>query len=63
MRTFVRLRQILATHKQLAERIAAMEKRYDQRFKVVFDVLKQLMEPLPDPPRETMGFRPGKDSK
>jgi hypothetical protein len=65
MRTFVRLRQILATHKQLAERIAAMEKEYDQRFKVVFDVLKQLMEPPPDAPREPMGFRlrPGKDTK
>ena len=45
IRTFVRLRQILATHKELAERLTAMEKKYDQRFKVVFDILKQLMEP------------------
>jgi hypothetical protein len=60
MRTFVRLRQILATHKELAERLAAMEKKYDQRFKVVFDILKQLTEPPPEPPKRPIGFMPGK---
>jgi ORF6N domain-containing protein len=61
MRTFVRLRQILATHKELAERLAAIEKRYDQRFKVVFDILKQLMEPPPGPTKPPIGFAsPGK---
>ena len=60
VRTFARLRQILATHKELAERLAAMEKRYDQRFKIVFDILKQLMEP-PEPPKRPIGFvGPGK---
>ncbi len=58
MRTFVRLRQILATHKELAERLAAMEKKYDQRFKVVFDILKQLMEPPPEPAKRPIGFVP-----
>jgi hypothetical protein len=58
MRTFVRLRQILATHKELAERLAAIEKKYDQRFKVVFDILKQLMEPPPGPPKRPIGFVP-----
>lgn len=57
MRTFVRLRQILATHKELAERLAAMEKKYDQRFKVVFDILKQLTEP-PENPKRPIGFIP-----
>jgi len=56
MRAFVRLREILATHKQLAERLEAMEKKYDHRFKVVFDILKQLMEPPPEPPRWPIGF-------
>ncbi|HXI40971.1 MAG TPA: ORF6N domain-containing protein [Bryobacteraceae bacterium] len=60
MRTFVRLRQILGTHKELAERLAEMEKKYDQRFKVVFDILKQLMEPPPEPPKRPFGFMPGK---
>jgi hypothetical protein len=48
MRTFGRLRQILASHKELAERLAAMEKKYDQRFKVT--------EPPPDPPKRPIGF-------
>ena len=56
MRTFVRLRQILATHKNLAERLAAMERKYDQQFKVVFDILKQLMEPAPEPHKRPIGF-------
>jgi len=61
MRTFVRLRQILATNKQLAAQLAAMEKKYDQQFKVVFDILKQLMEPPPEPPKRPIGFAsPGK---
>jgi hypothetical protein len=47
MRTFLRLRQILETHKELA----ALEKQYDQKFKVVFDILMQLMEPPPEPPK------------
>ena len=58
MRAFVRLRQILATHKDLAERLAAMEQKYDQRFKVVFDALRQLMAPAPPPvpPKRRIGF-------
>lgn len=58
MRTFVRLRQILATHKELAGRLAAMEKKYDQHSKVVFDILRQLTEPPPDPPKRAIGFLP-----
>jgi hypothetical protein len=56
MRTFARLRQMLATHKQFAERLEAMEKKYDRRFKIVFDILKQLMEPPPEPPKRAFGF-------
>jgi hypothetical protein len=55
MRTFVRLRQILATHKDLAERLAAMEKKCDQRFKAVFDIPRQLMEPPVGPPKRPIG--------
>jgi len=56
MRTFVRLRQILATHKELAERLKAIEKKYDKQFKVVFDILRQLMEPPREPPKSPIGF-------
>jgi hypothetical protein len=56
MRTFVRLRQLLATHKQLAARLTAMEADFDHKLKVVFDILKQLMEPPPNPPKRPIGF-------
>ena len=60
VRTFARLRQILASHKEIAERIAAMERKYDQNFKVVFEVLEQLMAPPPDPPKRAIGFAVGR---
>ena len=41
MRAFMKLWQILSTHKDLARQLEAMEKKYDAQFKVVFDVLRQ----------------------
>jgi phage regulator Rha-like protein len=58
MRTFVRLRQILATHKQLAERLSALEKTCDGRFRAVFDALRHLMEPAQAPAKRPIGFLP-----
>jgi hypothetical protein len=43
MRAFVRLRQLLATHADLARKVEALEKKYDTQFKVVFDAIRQLM--------------------
>ena len=37
MRAFVRLREILASHKDLANKLEALERKYDAQFKVVFD--------------------------
>jgi hypothetical protein len=62
MRTFVRLRQMLATHKDLARKIAALEKKYDAQFKVVFDALRALMEP-PTQSKQRGGFRASDDQK
>lgn len=45
MRAFVKLREMLTTHKELRQKIEEMEKKYDHQFKVVFDVIKQLIEP------------------
>jgi len=59
MRAFVRLRQMLATHKDLAEKLQAMERKYDKRFKVVFKVLRRLMAPPLDSPKRPIGFVPG----
>ncbi len=58
IRAFVRLRQILSTHQELAEELQAMERKYDKQFKVkaIFDVLRQLMAPPPEPPKRPIGF-------
>ena len=45
MRAFVRLRQILASNKELAKRLDELEKKYDAQFKVVFDAIRELMRP------------------
>ena len=63
MRTFVRLRYILATHKDLAAKLEAMEKKYDKQFKVVFEILRQLTEPEPVPEKDPMGFIAGPKGK
>lgn len=56
MRAFVRLRRILATHADLARKLAALESKYDAQFKSVFDAIRELMTP-PDPrPRRRIGF-------
>src|SRR5882724_3716349 len=43
MRTFVRLRQMLATHADLAMKLTELETKYDHHFKVVFDAIRELM--------------------
>jgi hypothetical protein len=55
MRTFVRLRQLLATNAELARKLAALENKYDAQFKVVFDAIRQLMKP-PEPKKRKIGF-------
>lgn len=55
MRTFARLRELLATHAQLAKRLDELEKKYDKQFAAVFDAIRQLMTPLRTENRE-MGY-------
>ena len=57
MRSFVRLRQVLASNAQLAQKLANLEKRYDTQFKVVFDAIRELMAPEAPPPQRRIGFR------
>jgi hypothetical protein len=45
MRAFVRLRELVATHKDLGRKLEALEKRYDAQFRVVFDAIRELMKP------------------
>jgi phage regulator Rha-like protein len=55
VRAFVKLRAILASHKELARKLEELEQRYDAQFKVVFDAIRQLMTP-PERPRRRIGF-------
>jgi len=56
MRAFVRLRQILASHRDLARKLETLEKKYDSQFKVVFDAIRHLMA-APEPKEKKIGFR------
>jgi phage regulator Rha-like protein len=55
MRTFTRMRQLLASHTELARRLDDLEKKYDKQFSVVFDAIRQLMTPPTKGHRE-MGY-------
>ena len=57
MRAFVQLRELLATHKDLARKLDALEKKYDAEFQVVFEAIRQLMLPPPEKPKGRFGFR------
>lgn len=55
MRAFVRMRQLLVSHEELARKVDALEKKYDAQFRVVFDAIRALMTP-PKPPGRRIGF-------
>lgn len=55
MRTFTKLRRLLATHADLRRKIAELERKYDGQFKIVFDAINELME-LPDRTVKNVGF-------
>lgn len=57
MRTFVRLRRILLSNAELTERLDDLESKYDRRFKIVFDAIRQMMSPAHSK-RQQIGFRP-----
>ena len=60
MRAFVRLRRMLASNEVLARKLAALEKKYDAQFKVVFDAIRELMRPA-EPKGRPIGFRREKE--
>jgi hypothetical protein len=55
VRAFVRLRQMLASNKELAHKLIELERRYDTQFKVVFDAIRELMT-TPEPKPKQIGF-------
>ena len=62
MRAFVRIREVLATHKDLARRMADLERQQKQQGRKITDVFKaiqKLLEP-PEKPKRQIGFQPSK---
>lgn len=57
MRTFSKLREMLGSNKELREKIEALERKYDQQFKIVFQAIKQLLADDSGQPKEQIGFR------
>jgi hypothetical protein len=55
MRAFVRLREILATHHDLAKKLNNLERKYDSQFKAIFDAIRELMERRV-PQKKPIGF-------
>ena len=56
VRTFVRLRQMLTSNMELSRKLEALEKKYDSQFKVVFEAIRQLLQP-PEKPKRSIGFK------
>jgi len=55
VRAFIKLREMIATHKEFARKLDEMEKKYDAQFKIVFDAIRQLMSP-PEKHKRKVGF-------
>lgn len=61
MRAFMKLRELLATNKDLAQKLAGLERKYakhDVAIKSVFKVIYKLMEPKDPPKEQKIGFKP-----
>ena len=59
MRAFVKIRGILATHKEIADKLAELEQRMDkkdQEIMTLFETIRQLVAPPPEPPKRRIGF-------
>lgn len=56
MRTFVKLREMIASHKDLVKKLDELEKKYDEQFQGVFEAIRQLMAP-PENTNRKIGFK------
>ena len=56
VRAFVRLREFLATHQDLAKKLARLERRYDGQFQAVFEAIRRLIDPIEKKRKRKMGF-------
>ncbi len=56
IRTFIRLREMIASHEDLRMKLEVLEKRYDEQFSIVFDALRKMIED-DDGPKPLIGFK------
>jgi hypothetical protein len=56
MRAFVRMREAMISHTELARRIEDMERPYDAQFRAVFDAIRRRMEPPAPPKKRPIGY-------
>lgn len=56
MRTFAKMKELISHHKNLQKKIDEMEKKYDMQFKVVFDAIREILEPKNQKPKKPIGF-------
>jgi hypothetical protein len=56
VRAFVKLREMIASHKDLAKKLEDLEQKYDSQFKLVFDAIRQLMTPPEPKKKRPIGF-------
>jgi len=63
MRAFVQLRRMLLTNTDLRRKLEEMEKKYDKQFAIVFQAIKQLLEPPPPKEKKIIEFRVYDDPK
>ncbi len=61
MRTFVKLRKMMESNKELRQKVESMEKKYDGQFQVVFKAIKGLMEKKNET-RRMIGFKKSDDN-
>lgn len=61
VRTFIRLRNLLIANEELVQKLAALERKYDYQFKVVFDAIREIMTPAIPAKKRRIDF--GDESK
>ncbi len=55
MRTFVKLREMMSSHKDLTKKLNELEKKYDGQFQIVFEAIRQIIE-VEDKPKRKIGY-------
>jgi hypothetical protein len=62
VRAFVKLREILSTHKELERKLLELESKYDNQFKLIFEAIRELMQQgTIEMDRPRIGYKVGRD--